>query len=508
MNNIYKIIVSSFLVTNSLNMSPNVNIDFEEAAGYVSLGVYDSWKDSPFMTGDLQGNWAITSNPDRTLENFSARLTNESEKVLGAQRSRHGSNLFGLRIDLEEPFQLSSDPQYVHVMIHKPKNGRVMLIGLGSRQERLKQNPFTEQFHVLSTNPVYKDKWYDAVFPVRGAEGVNIRSLVIVPDCESPHDLKEDFLFYIDNIILSDSPDALINNEYYPIYGDKETEKISGHDNYSIGVGIERESDTQEVKLDQVENKLIYQDNILKTLFAKAGEEVKPFINYNGESMHAYCYIDFNRNGNFDFSFNLPHPRNEYAEIVSFNYLDGKNSKGETMEDSNLGNKTGEMPSFVIPEDLPTGMYRMRFKIDRNCSDPLGNSDKNNFIADNGGMISDVMLFVYNNSVIINDNQLNGEVTAADGSKLNNFIAIPDADFTIKVIPEKGFYNGGIEIKSGYDLDEDFIDEIGNPRYVKYVVEPECFDSDNIFTIPAEWMRGNLLINGRMKESIDKSGRP
>ena len=178
------------------------SVNFGNKDSFAEIAIYDSWEASPFTTGVLKGNWRIVSDP----EEFTSDASNNQPKyVLGAQRSRFGSNLFGVKIDLPQSFELTPEGSNIRVRIHKPKNGRVALIGLGSRKERLEQNPFTEQFCVLSENTVEPDQWCEAVFPVRGANGVVIRSLVVVPDCESPHDLTEDFIFYISDININSS---------------------------------------------------------------------------------------------------------------------------------------------------------------------------------------------------------------------------------------------------------------------------------------------------------------
>lgn len=170
-------------------------IDFESHDGYRSLGVYDTWEQSPFRTGELKGNAQI-------VDNF-LNDGNTSSKILGIQRSRFGSNTFGVRIDLVKPFAISPDTVYVHVKMHKPAVGKVMLVGLGKRTERAGQSSETEQFWVYSENDVVPGKWNDAVFAVRGNKGVEIYSLVVVPDCQSPHDLKNDFAAYIDDIEIN-----------------------------------------------------------------------------------------------------------------------------------------------------------------------------------------------------------------------------------------------------------------------------------------------------------------
>lgn len=177
---------------------------------YASVGVYDTWEESPFRTGVLKGNCHVAKNPFRNTGN-------DSRYVLGFQRSRYGSNTFGARIDLKEPFALTSKVQYVHVKIHKPKAGRVMLIGLGKRTERVGQSRETEQFWVLPMAKVTTDQWNDAVFPIKGHDGIDIYTLVVVPDCESTHHLPSDFICYIDDIIVSKDATPRI-----ALVGDKE----------------------------------------------------------------------------------------------------------------------------------------------------------------------------------------------------------------------------------------------------------------------------------------------
>ena len=181
------------------------NIDFELGNTYRSIGVYDTWEKSPFRTGELKGNAQV-------VDNF-LKEGNASAKILGIQRSRFGSNTFGVRIDLIKPFDISPETQYVHVKIYKPVAGKVMLIGLGKRVERAGQSPETEQFWVYSENEIVPNKWNDAVFAVRGNKGIEIHSLVVVPDCASPHNLKEDFAAYVDDIEINKNGSPRINQK-------------------------------------------------------------------------------------------------------------------------------------------------------------------------------------------------------------------------------------------------------------------------------------------------------
>ena len=85
-----------------------VRIDFENQ-DYQTIGVYDTWLKSPFRSHDgqpaaLQGNVQVVSNIDKNYDDVLKSTPNTSSKVLGFQRSRYGSNTFGARIDLKQPF--------------------------------------------------------------------------------------------------------------------------------------------------------------------------------------------------------------------------------------------------------------------------------------------------------------------------------------------------------------------------------------------------------------------
>lgn len=499
MNTINKTIMAAALCALPLGAMAEVNIDFETPESYKSIGVYDVWEESPFRTGVLEGNVAVTANPLTGVSEITGEASNPSAKVLGAQRSRFGSNRFGVRVDLTELMPVGTTTQYVHVMLLTPKEGRVMLVGLGSREDRPGQNPFTEQFWTLSSTSVKPGEWCDAVFAVRTNDGINLRSLVLVPDCESPHNLTEDFLFYVDNIVVNDSPLSRIANEFYPISGDKATVAMSRTDRYSSAIKFKVGTKTQTISFSQSGNHLLYQDCLSKAFYVKPGQTVTPSINFTGTWMHAYCFIDYNRDGQFTATLNDDGTPAEGSDVVAYNYCNGKNSKGASAS-NNQGSSCGTMPSFTVPADLAPGMYRIRYKIDWDCIDPMGSATPGNLIADNGGVIADAMLCVYGDKVTLNDFQLNGEILGQDDAKLQALQVPADEEYTIKSAPEKGFHNGGVDVKCGYNLDGEQIDKYGNYQYTIFEIPAKSFAEDGTYTIPAAKMRANLLFNGRMIE--------
>ena len=172
-------------------------LDFEQTT-WKALGVFDTWEASPFRTGALTGNCALLDNPTTSeLNPIDGTPVNSSAKVLAVQRSRYGSNTFGARITLNEPFDLTATPKYVHAWIHTPKAGRAMIIGLGKRKDRPGQSDDVVQFAQITGSALEANQWQEVVLPAAGNEGLQIHSLVIVPHCESPHDLTEDFDAYI-----------------------------------------------------------------------------------------------------------------------------------------------------------------------------------------------------------------------------------------------------------------------------------------------------------------------
>ena len=134
-----------------------------------------------------------------------------------------------------------------------------------------------------------------------------------------------------------------------------------------------------------------YTDRIFK---ASPGAEIQPTISWIGEWMHGYMYIDYDGDKAFSYEINDDGTPADGSEIVSYTYFrepddnqPGFNSKGET---TTANSKLNNVPSFVLPADLPGGTYRVRFKIDWDNLDPCGDED----IVSNGGCMVDFTLQV------------------------------------------------------------------------------------------------------------------
>ena len=336
-------------LTLPLSVSAQSVIDFESNSGYTKVSVFDTWENSPFRTGKLTGNVKVIANPHAD-ENPAMGGANTSSHVLAFQRSRYGSNTFGVKVDLATPITLSQKVQYVHAMVYKPQEGRVMLFGLGSRDDRPWQSKEVVQVEASCISSVKTNGWYDAVFAVTGSNGVSLHSLVFATDVESTHNLDADYVAYIDDIEVNNSTAPRVQAGVYALNFDK-TETLDRSDRYTKSIKLSTADGEQTISTNQQNNKLIFQDLLASSLLAKAGETVQPSVSYNGTWMSAYVYLDQNNDGKFDCSLNDNGTPTEASDVMSYSFYQNKNSKGESVANGN----TLSLPAFKIPEGLKNG---------------------------------------------------------------------------------------------------------------------------------------------------------
>ena len=168
----------------------------------------------------------------------------------------------------------------------------------------------------------------------------------------------------------------------------------------------------------------IYVDKTDHVLEAYAGEEIQPVVNWAGEWMHGYLYIDYDKDYTFSYTLGSDDYPTADGELVSYTFYSpsdsqwGKNSKGEsTKHDSRLDN----VPSFTLPESLAPGEYRVRLKIDWCHLDPCGHPDEiANTLTGNGGNIVDFTLRIVERpatyTVTLPATVENGTLTVMNGS--------------------------------------------------------------------------------------------
>lgn len=470
-------------------------IDFEttETQG-ASHSVFDTWEDSPFRTNKLKGNVEIVNNPYKVVDEIT-QAGNTSEKVLAFQRSRYGSNTFGVRVGLKTPIQLTPQTQYVHVKMYTPKTGHIMLFALGRRNDRPDQTEDIVQVEANCISTVKANKWCDAVFAISSAPGVSIHSLLIAPDVQSTHNLDDDFAVYVDDIEVNNSSTPSIQYGVYPLNFDKTAQSDRTGNRYTQGITLKSGDGVQTIAVPQKSNRLMYQDLLASSIKAKAGERVSTSVDYIGGWMHAYVYLDKNNDGKFDLTLNDNGTPGETSDVMSYSVYQNKNSAGNSASGNNKN-----LPDFNIPQGLTPGFYRLRYKIDWDNIDAGGNAGDaqgNNSIKSNGGVIVDTRLNIHGEKVNISrglsSEGTNGEMLMEDGSTFVKHEIEFGKPYTIKFKPANNFKLGKFTIRHGYNVEKN--DSLVNetPQYSDVVI-PAYMAKDNTYTIPAEYVDGDIVI--------------
>ncbi len=168
----------------------------------------------------------------------------------------------------------------------------------------------------------------------------------------------------------------------------------------------------------------VYVDKTDNVFEAYAGEEIQPVVNWAGEWMHGYLYIDYDKDYTFSYTLGSDDYPTADGELVSYTFYSpsgsqwGKNSKGETTENNS---RLDDVPSFTLPESLAPGEYRVRLKIDWCHLDPCGHPDEiPNTLTVNGGNIVDFTLRIVERpatyTVTLPETVENGTLTVMNGS--------------------------------------------------------------------------------------------
>lgn len=471
-----------------------------ESQDYKSIGVYDGWAKSPSRTNVLSGNVAVVPN---SLKDEA----NSSDNILAFQRSRYGNNTFEAKINLAVPFELTTSTKYVHVFVNKPKEGRVMLIGLGKRDDRGDQSDQTEQFWEFSTTTIGTNQWEDAVFAVKGNGGITISSLVVVVDAESTHNLAEDFLCYIDDIEVSANAAPRFVRGDYPLNFDAES--VSGKSaNYLSSITLSgTQSPAQSIAVGSVSPQLVYRPLLEQSFKAMPGETLTPRFNFSANWMNGYVYIDYDRDGTFADDLNEDYTIPEGSDLATYSYVEvventsGYNSLGEAV----TGNARNVLnpPAFTLPADLPYGIYRMRYKVDWGDVDAGGRATSTNSIISNGGQIVDVCLNIHGEESRVTVQNRNGEVLSGDSAVISGTMVKFGEPLELLMVPAPGFRQNGITLRHGY-LDGDSLIH-STPQYKDLIIPAYAF-KDNRYTIPAKLVDGDLMIIAEFTESNETVG--
>jgi hypothetical protein len=235
---------------------------------------------------------------------------------------------------------------------------------------------------------------------------------------------------------VSDGSDVTCNGEIVFTVKEPGYEYVEGNitngsrrfDSFTITDG------TNEVAVTDIQtttSSAVFADKTANVLETTAGAYISfTEFNFEGQWMHAYGYIDYNNDFNFDQVANADGTTG--GELVTYNFYretegDGwdiwgnlsnaQYANSETYYDEDFNESKG-LPQFYLPADLAAGDYRMRIKIDWNNLDPMGDSS----IKQNGGCQVDFIIRVAEATGIENVEVENGAQVIYDltGRKVEN----------------------------------------------------------------------------------------
>lgn len=237
------------------------------------------------------------------------------------------------------------------------------------------------------------------------------------------------------------------------------------------------------------EGTTVYRDALTKEVNAKPGDVLTPGIAFTGDTeMGAYLYIDYNQDAVFTTPLDETGMPVVGSELVSFSSYRGKNSNGEA------AGATTAMPSFTIPDDLPTGVYRARLKIDKNNIDPAGDYSMSDALhIDNyNGYIVDFLLNVHNAKGKLDIDARGGNIVGYDNNGVGELTPFGNEISLMPLAPAAGYNVKSITVRHGHNLDgKQYIN--GNRQWEEYEVKDAKNEED--FTIDAAKVNGDVRVS-------------
>lgn len=228
------------------------------------------------------------------------------------------------------------------------------------------------------------------------------------------------------------------------------------------------------------EHSTVYGNFVQTTLPVKSGASVNTTMTAAAQGLHYYLYVDINNDGTFTTTLNEEGLPSLSSELLSYTYYNGKNSLGETVDAATAGNV---LPQFAISSLVPTGVYRARLKADYNDVSPAGSSQ----ITENGGMVMDLLINVYNETHTLKLETENGNIYGVNKTALPQNIS-PYAKLNIVGTPvADGYEPSEIVVRHGHNINgPQYIN--GNRQWSEYTPD------SHIFSIPADSVNGDIVI--------------
>lgn len=279
----------------------------------------------------------------------------------------------------------------------------------------------------------------------------------------------------------------------YALTFDKDTERDNPTSNYITLVSLQTDNEaSQNIIVNGSSNRTIYHDHTQNVMLAKPGQKITVSTYGNTASwLNAYIYLDYNQDGQFKSNIASNGGAANGSELVSFGYHNGKNSTGATTSQSAAGIS---LPAFTLPENMPTGVYRMRLKLDRNDINPAGSETINTL----GGQIVDFLLNVHADADELDIQTDKGTIVKSEKKGLEETIPFKTEIRLYPTAPCSGYTLDRVVVRHGQNINgAQYLH--GNKQWEEYEYDNPQIYSDII--IPAEKVDGKLRVSAYFSAS-------
>ena len=240
----------------------------------------------------------------------------------------------------------------------------------------------------------------------------------------------------------------------------------------------------QTIESSQASDRALFHDRTSRCFSAVAGEKVTVTFDWTGTWMHGYVFIDCDNDGVFDASGAAD------RDVMAFSNYNGVNSAGVQTNDGNVGVNP---PSFEVP-DLPTGLYRIRFKIDWNSIDPGGRVG-DNLITDNGGAVTDAMIYIHGSEASFSMDSDGGTlIDALSGDPVDKSSLVSGTPLTLKPVADDGYVFDALTVASGYDCGVQAVTFASESLQRSERTYPSFLLRGGALTIPSDMLCGDVVL--------------
>ena len=214
--------------------------------------------------------------------------------------------------------------------------------------------------------------------------------------------------------------------------------------------------------------------------------------NLAGENIkNVYMYIDLNNDGKFVALLNENGLPAMSSELVAFSCHNGIDSKGNPAQKGSVAT----LPTVVLDDAIPAGVYRMRLKLDTDNINPGGSE---NFVAENG-LIIDYLISIVGDKRKLTLHTVDGSIDGVDNTALPMMIENNEM-FTIVLRGAPGYKCNNVIVRHGHNLDgEQYVN--GNLQWREHkedvngngraIVPAWCLDGDVALFAEFEPEEGN-----------------